>query len=157
METCRSEVIEQLCVDEVDLAHVGLRWIGRHSGSVLHGGAEMGITLDPKTFMQADGVHRLLAEGVRRTHMDRYNLTTHAPYPASAPTPATEQVGSIFGAYDPTWHGIEPLPQLHDDVHPVRATGDRSRCRWSLSGAPHHPVAATAYSFGHGKAGPAGG
>ena len=55
METCLSEVNEQLGVDEVDLAHVWLRGIDGHSRSVLHGCPEMRITLDPKTLVQRDG------------------------------------------------------------------------------------------------------
>jgi hypothetical protein len=72
LEALLPQLVEQLRLDQVDLAKVGLRWVCRHTGTVLHRDTGVRVTGDPDSRQQPDLVHDGLAEAMLmiRAHGD---------------------------------------------------------------------------------------
>jgi len=64
LEALLPQLVEQLCLDQVDLPKVGLRRIRRHTGTVLHRDTRVRVTGDSESRQQPDLVHDCLAEAM---------------------------------------------------------------------------------------------
>ncbi|GAB2485236.1 hypothetical protein GCM10027030_19170 [Luteococcus sediminum] len=64
------ELVEQLVVDEVDLAHVRGARVGSHSAAVLDGHAAVRIPFHAEPFEQRDRIEGLFGEPVVGADMD---------------------------------------------------------------------------------------
>lgn len=76
-EPGRSQLVEQLGVDEVDLAQVGGSRISGHSGSMLHGDAHVGVTLHTPPGKELQLRDARLAEGVGGAAVHRRHGSDH--------------------------------------------------------------------------------
>ena len=71
LEPGRPQLVEELGVDQVDLAQVGRVGVLADAGAVLHGGALVGVALDAAPGEQPDAQPRRLAEPVALAQVHR--------------------------------------------------------------------------------------
>src|SRR5690606_29183883 len=74
-----TEFVEQLRMDQVDLAEIRSGGILGDSGAVLDGGAHVGIAFHPEPFQEPDGRTLLLAEVVALVGADGHDNWWHRP------------------------------------------------------------------------------
>ena len=75
-----SQLLKKLGVYEMDLPQVGHCGISPHTRPVLHRGAQMGISIDPQSRYEANGVAPALAEAVGPATRDRDHHPVAALY-----------------------------------------------------------------------------
>ncbi len=80
VEAASSQLVVQLCGNQVHLAEVGLGGVGGHPGAVLHSHPGVSVALDAKTGNQGDFVDPRLAESVLVVPAHRYHArkSSHA-------------------------------------------------------------------------------
>ena len=75
-----SQLLKKLGLNEMDLPQVGHCGISPHTRPVLHRGAQMGISIDPQSRYEANGVAPALAEAVGPATRDRDHHPVAALY-----------------------------------------------------------------------------
>jgi hypothetical protein len=76
-ETIVKQLVEELALDQVDLAEVGLRGVGCDARTMPHGGAEVSIALHPHPSDELERWLRRLREVVARTAVEMGDLARH--------------------------------------------------------------------------------
>lgn len=120
--------LEQLGVDQVHLAEVWLRWVGRDARAVLHGGTEVRIALHPHPGDQLERRLGRLREAVVRAAV---KVSDNAEHNTTLPHP-------------PDRHGS--IPSDRRDLRPAlqrSQASERSKRLHDREQPPHEPLHAT--------------